>query len=46
MIQKIPPEVMTKFQKTGVIISEIYIQPLKTFKVVVKGDLIFLDNGS
>ena len=33
------------FQKTGEIISEIEIQPLKTYKVAVKGDSMFLDNG-
>ena len=46
MMQKLPPEMMAMFQKTGEIIAEIEIQPLKTYKVVVKGDSIFLDNGS
>ncbi len=46
LMQKIPPEVMAMFQKTGEIIADIDIQPLKTYKVVVKGDSIFLDDGS
>lgn len=45
VMQKLPPELMAMFQKTGEIISEIEIQPLKTYKVAVKGDSIFLDNG-
>jgi nitrite reductase/ring-hydroxylating ferredoxin subunit len=43
LMAKIPSEVMTMFQKTGEIISEIEIQPLKTYKVDVRGDSIFLD---
>ena len=40
IMQKLPPEMMAMFQKTGEIISEIEIQPLNTYKVVVKGDSI------
>ncbi|MGI0090279.1 MAG: Rieske (2Fe-2S) protein [Nitrososphaerales archaeon] len=46
LMQKIPPEVMAMFQKTGEIISEIDIQPLKTYKVIVKDGSIFVDNVS
>ncbi len=43
LMQKMPPEVVAMFKKTGEIISEIDIRPLKTYKVQVKGDSIYLD---
>jgi nitrite reductase/ring-hydroxylating ferredoxin subunit len=43
LMQKMPPEIIAMFQKTGEIISEIDIQPLKTYKVEVKGGSIYLD---
>jgi nitrite reductase/ring-hydroxylating ferredoxin subunit len=46
LMKKMPPEVITMFQKTGEILAEIDIQPLKTYKVVMKGDSIFLDSVS
>lgn len=43
LMQKMPREVIATFQKTGEIMSEIDIKPLKTYKVKVKGDSIYLD---
>jgi nitrite reductase/ring-hydroxylating ferredoxin subunit len=40
---KMPREVMAMFQKTGELLSDIDIRPLKTYKVEVKGDSVFLD---
>ena len=42
LMKKLPPEVTAMFQKTGEIISEIDIQPLKTYSVEVQGDSIYL----
>lgn len=44
IMQKIPPEIMVMFQKTAEIVSEVEIQPLKTYKVELKGNSIYLDN--
>jgi len=46
LMQKMPPEMIAMFQKTGEIISDIEILPLKTYKVQVKGDAIYVDGGS
>jgi nitrite reductase/ring-hydroxylating ferredoxin subunit len=46
LMKKIPPEVMEMFRKSSEITSEIDIQPLKTYRVEVKGDSIYLDGGS
>jgi nitrite reductase/ring-hydroxylating ferredoxin subunit len=46
LVQKLPPEMVQMFQRTGQIISEIEVLPLKTYKVETKGDSIYLDNGS
>jgi nitrite reductase/ring-hydroxylating ferredoxin subunit len=43
LMQKIPQEVMVMFQKTGEILAEIEIKPLRRYKVEVKGDSIYLD---
>jgi len=43
IMQKLPPEMIAMFKKTGEILSEIEIQPLKTFAVEVKGDSIFVN---
>jgi nitrite reductase/ring-hydroxylating ferredoxin subunit len=42
MMQKLPQEMIAMFKKTGEILSEIEVQPLKTFLVDVKGDSIFV----
>jgi nitrite reductase/ring-hydroxylating ferredoxin subunit len=44
MMQKLPPEMVAMFQKTGEIISDIDILPLKTYKVEMKGDSIYLED--
>jgi nitrite reductase/ring-hydroxylating ferredoxin subunit len=44
LIQKIPPEMLAMFQRTSEIVSDIEIRPLKTYKVEVKGDSIYLEN--
>lgn len=46
MMQKLPQEMITMFQRTYELLSEVEIRPLKTYKVVMKGDSIFLDNLS
>jgi 3-phenylpropionate/trans-cinnamate dioxygenase ferredoxin subunit/naphthalene 1,2-dioxygenase system ferredoxin subunit len=46
LMQKIPPEVMTMFQKSSEITSEIDVESLKTYKVEVKGDSIYLGGSS
>jgi nitrite reductase/ring-hydroxylating ferredoxin subunit len=43
VMQKIPPEIIAMFQKTSEIMAEIDIKPLRTYKVKVKGDSIYLD---
>ena len=45
IMQKIPQEVMMMFQKTSEIVAEIEIEPLKTYKVKVKGDSVYLQDG-
>ena len=45
LVAKLPPEMVAMFQKTGEIISDIQILPLKTYKVEMKGDSVYLDNG-
>ena len=42
VMQKLPQEMLVMFKKTGEILSEIEVQPLKTFVVDVKGDSIFV----
>jgi nitrite reductase/ring-hydroxylating ferredoxin subunit len=42
MMQKLPQEMLTMFQRTAEIVSDIEIQPLKTYRVEVKGNSIFL----
>ncbi len=44
LMQKIPPEVIAMFQKTGEIISEIEIRPLRTYRVEIRGDSVYLEN--
>lgn len=34
---------MAMFQRTSEIVSEIEIQPLKTYKVAVKGDSVYVE---
>jgi len=42
IMQKLPSEMIAMFKKTGEILAEIEIQPLKTFVVDVQGDSIFV----
>lgn len=44
LMQKMPPEVIAMFKSMGEILAEIEIKPLKTFKVEVKGDSIYVEN--
>jgi nitrite reductase/ring-hydroxylating ferredoxin subunit len=43
LMQKLPPEVVGMFQKTGELMADINILPLRTYKVEVKGGTVFLD---
>jgi nitrite reductase/ring-hydroxylating ferredoxin subunit len=43
MMQKLPPEMLAMFRKTGEILSEIQVEPLSTFKVSVDGNSVFLE---
>jgi hypothetical protein len=43
LMQKIPQEIIVMFQRTSEILSDIDIQPLKTYRVEVKEDSIYLD---
>jgi nitrite reductase/ring-hydroxylating ferredoxin subunit len=45
LMQKIPQEVMAMFAKSAEIVAEIEIQPLKTYRVEVKGGLVYLEKG-
>jgi|SRR5713101_6536557 nitrite reductase/ring-hydroxylating ferredoxin subunit len=42
MVKKLPPDIVAMFQKTGEIMSDIDIRPLRTYKVEMKGDSIYL----
>lgn len=44
MVQKLPPEMLAMFRRTGEILSEIEVKPLKTYKVSVKGDSVILES--
>ncbi|MGI0080247.1 MAG: Rieske (2Fe-2S) protein [Nitrososphaerales archaeon] len=44
VMQKLPAEVLAMFKRSGEILSEIEVKPLKTFKVSVKGDSLFLES--
>jgi nitrite reductase/ring-hydroxylating ferredoxin subunit len=43
LMQKMPPEVVAMFQRMGDLLSDIDVRPLKTYKVDVKGDSVYLD---
>ncbi len=45
IMNKLPPEVIASFQKTAQLLSEIDILPLKTYRVDVKGETVYLDKG-
>ena len=45
IMQKIPQEVMMMFQKSAEIVGEIEIEPLKTYKVTVRGGSVYLQDG-
>jgi nitrite reductase/ring-hydroxylating ferredoxin subunit len=45
IIQKMPQEMLVMLKKTSEILSEIQIEPLKTFKVNVEGNSVFLEEG-
>ncbi len=44
LMQKLPPEIVTMFKRTGEILSEIEVKPLKTYEVRIEGDSVFLEN--
>lgn len=44
VVQKLPQEMLAMFKKTGEIISEIPVEPLKTFKVNIQGNSIFVED--
>jgi nitrite reductase/ring-hydroxylating ferredoxin subunit len=43
LLQKLPQEFLAMMQKTAEIVAEIQVEPLKTFKVSVKGESVFLE---
>jgi nitrite reductase/ring-hydroxylating ferredoxin subunit len=43
LFQKLPQEFLAMMQKTAAIVAEIQVEPLKTFKVSVKGESVFLE---
>jgi nitrite reductase/ring-hydroxylating ferredoxin subunit len=43
LMQKMPQEIVVMFRRTSEILSDIDIQPLKTYRVEVDGDSIYLD---
>jgi nitrite reductase/ring-hydroxylating ferredoxin subunit len=43
MMQKLPQEMIQMFKRTSEILSEIQVEPLKTFKVSVRGDSIIVE---
>jgi nitrite reductase/ring-hydroxylating ferredoxin subunit len=45
LMQKMPPELVAMFQKTGELLADIDIRPLKTYKVEVKEGSIYLDRN-
>ena len=46
VMQKLPQEMLAMFKRTGEILSEIEITPLKTYAVNVRGDSIFVEKNS
>jgi nitrite reductase/ring-hydroxylating ferredoxin subunit len=44
-MQKLPPEMVAMFQKTGELLADIDIRPLKTYKVEVKEGSIYLERN-
>jgi nitrite reductase/ring-hydroxylating ferredoxin subunit len=46
VMQKLPQEMLAMFKKTGEILSEIEVTPLKTYPVSVKGNSVFVGNPS
>jgi nitrite reductase/ring-hydroxylating ferredoxin subunit len=45
VMQKMPVEMLAWMKKTGEILSEIQVESLKTFKVSVEGNTVFLDQN-
>jgi nitrite reductase/ring-hydroxylating ferredoxin subunit len=45
VMQKMPVEMLAWMKKTGEILSEIQVESLKTFKVSVEGNAVFLDQN-
>jgi nitrite reductase/ring-hydroxylating ferredoxin subunit len=43
LMQQMPQQVVMMFQKMAPILAEIEVLPLRTYKVEVKGDSIYLD---
>jgi nitrite reductase/ring-hydroxylating ferredoxin subunit len=43
LMEKIPPEVLTMFKRNAEILSEITIEPLKTYKIAIKGTSVLLE---
>jgi nitrite reductase/ring-hydroxylating ferredoxin subunit len=45
VMQKLPPEMIEMFKRTGEIISDIDIRPLKTYKVSVVGGAVHVERA-
>jgi nitrite reductase/ring-hydroxylating ferredoxin subunit len=43
LMQKLPPEMIEMFKRTGEIVSEIEIRPLKTYRVNIVGDAVHVE---
>jgi nitrite reductase/ring-hydroxylating ferredoxin subunit len=45
LMQKMPQEVVSMFQKMGDLLADIDVRALKTYRVEVKGDSVYVDKG-
>ena len=45
IMQKLPPEILAMFKRTGEILSEIEVKPLKMYGVSIRGDAILLEKS-
>jgi nitrite reductase/ring-hydroxylating ferredoxin subunit len=43
VMQKLPTEMLAMFKRTGEILSEIEVKPLKTYEIIVRGESLYLE---
>ncbi|MGP8124612.1 MAG: Rieske (2Fe-2S) protein [Nitrososphaerales archaeon] len=46
LMQKLPPEMVAMFKKTSEIVAAVEIKPLKTYKVEIRGDSVYIEDGA